>query len=138
MRKWSLVALAAVMIVALGGYFGLSSRVDASAQGCSDWVNQTNDRVNSARKLLYPADRPGAYQGSPQQAAQQLAVLFQDQQDSNPPSNAGQLNDDLIEAMTEGAAGLAAGSTLGAIQVTFAKSIIYNADARLVTYVKTC
>ncbi len=138
MRKWTLVALAAVVVVALGGYFGLGGRANASASGCEDWVNQTNDRVDTARTLLYPSDRPDAFQGSAQQASQELASLVQDQQGSEPPENAGQLNDDLIEAMSDGAAGLSAGGTTGAIQVTFAKSIVYNADARLVSFVKTC
>ena len=137
MRTWWLVAAAVVLAASVGGYFGMGARAGA-AQDCEDWVNQTNDRVNEARTYLYPADRLDAFQGSIEEAAEGLFILFEEQQASDPPENAGQLNDDLIEAFSDGAAGLAQGGTEGAILVNFAKSIVYNADARLVTFVETC
>ena len=137
-RTWWLVAAAVVLAVSVGGYFGMGARAGAGAQDCEDWINDTNDRVNEARTYLYPSDRLDAFQGSIDEAAEGLYVLFEAQADSDPPENAGQLNDDLIEAFSDGPSGLASGGTEGAIQVTFAKSIVYNADARLVTFVNTC
>ena len=109
-----------------------------AAQNCEDWVEQTNARVNDARRLLYPADRPDAFDGSAEQAADELVAIYDEQLASEPPDGAGQLNDDLVEAMSSGAEGLIGGGTDGAILFYFAKSIIYNADARLITVIEGC
>ena len=141
MKRWWLLAGLVVVGVVAGGSAWLASRpatAGAALQDCRDWVFATSDRVDSARSLLYPPDRPGAFTGSARDAAEELYVVFEEQADSEPPENGQQLNDDLVEAMSEGAAGLAGGGTTGTIQVAFAKSIIYNADARLVTLLNSC
>ena len=138
MRKWALVAAVAVIVAAVGGYFGGAARAGVRLQDCDDWVDQTNERVQFARSLLYPADRPGAFAGTAEEAAEELYILFEEQSDSEPPEAAEQLHDDLIEAMSVGAEGLASGGPDAATQVIFAKSIIYNADARLLGVVNTC
>ena len=137
MKTWWLVAAAVVLAASVGGYFGIDARAGA-AQDCEDWVNDTNDRVNEARTYLYPADRPEAFEGSFDEAAENLYVLFEEQNNTDVPDNAFQLHYDLIEAFSEGAAGLASGGPEATIQVNFAKSIVYNADARLVSFVETC
>ena len=138
MRKWALVIAAVAVVAAVAGYVGNGARAGSRAQDCEDWVNETNDRVNVARQLLYPADRPDAFEGSAEQAAEELYLLFEEQADSDPPDGGFQLNGDLIEAMSVGAEGLAAGGPDAATLVVFAKSIIYNADARLLSVVETC
>lgn len=65
MKKWMLVAAALVVVALAGGYYGATARAGAKLQGCEDWVDQTNARVQDARSLLYPADRPDAFQGTP-------------------------------------------------------------------------
>lgn len=139
MRKWWLLALAAVLAASIGGYFGFDARAGA-AQDCEDWSNQTNDRVNYARTLLYPAGRLDAFEGSADEAAGEMEAVLTEQENSEPPDEAaGIIHDDLIEAMTLGVEGLLAqGNVDPAVQISFAKSIIYNADARLFSYVNTC
>ena len=138
MRKWWLVAVAVVLAASVGGYFGFDARAGA-AQDCEDWANQTNERVNYARTLLYPIGRLDAFEGSPDQAAGELEAILGEQEAAEPPENAGIIHDDLIEAMSAGVEGLlGAGNVDPAVQISFAKSIIYNADARLVTFVNTC
>ncbi|MDP9366245.1 MAG: hypothetical protein M3Q10_18830 [Chloroflexota bacterium] len=138
MRKWWLVAIAVVLAASIGGYFGFDARAGA-AQDCEDWANQTNERVNDARTLLYPIGRLDAFEGSPDQAAGELEAILGEQEAAEPPENAGIIHDDLIEAMSAGVEGLlGAGNVDPAVQISFAKSIIYNADARLVTFVNTC
>ncbi len=139
MRRWSLLALAVVLAAAVGGYFGLGARVDARAQDCEDWTNQTNERVNDARTLLYPLGRIDAFEGSAVEAAQEMDLILQDQEQSEPPDGAGVLHDDLIEAMSAAVEGLSGGGAVAPeTQIVFAKAIIYNADARLVTFINTC
>jgi hypothetical protein len=128
---------AVVLLAAGGGYLGGTAWAGGRAQGCEDWVGQTNERVNAARGLLYPADRPGAFAGTPEQAAEQLSVLFEEQADSAPPEGARQVNGDLVEALSVGAEGLAAGGPEAAA-IVFAKAIVYTADARLLAVVNTC
>lgn len=138
MRRWWLLAVAAIIATSIGGYFGVNARA-GGAQDCEDWSRDTNDRVNAARTLLYPLDRLDAYQGSAEQAAGEMEAILQDQERSQPPGGAGNIHDDLIEAMTAGVEGLLqAGNIAPEVQITFAKSIIYNADVRLVTYINTC
>jgi hypothetical protein len=139
MRKWSLLALAVVLAGALGGYFGFGRTADVQAQDCDDYVSQTNERVNAARELLYPAGRLNAFEGSAEEAAQELANILADQENAEPPEGGGNLHDDLIEAMNAGVEGLIqSGNADPFTQIAFAKSIIYNADARLVTLINTC
>jgi hypothetical protein len=141
MRTWWLVAAVTAIGVVAGPSVWRELRPVAAGvrlQNCEDWVFATSDRVDAARSYLYPSDRPGAFAGSAREAAEELYVLFEEQADSAPPENGQQLNDDLVEALSEGASGLAGGGTVGAIQVTFAKSIVYNADARLVTLLNSC
>ena len=139
MRKWSLFALAVVLAGALGGYFGFGQSADAGAQDCDDYVTQTNERVNEARTLLYPGDRPDAFQGGPEEAAQIMAELLAEQEEAEFPEGGANLHNDLIEAMNTAVDGLIqTGQADPAVQITFAKSIIYNADARLVTLINSC
>lgn len=136
-RTLAIVLVVVAMVAGFGAYLR-DARAGGSLQGCDDWVQQTNDRVNDARTLLYPADRPGAFQGSAEQAAQELFAISEEQVNSEPPDGAGPLNDDLIEALTVGAEGLAAGGVDAAAQVVFAKAIVYNADVRLLAVIETC
>lgn len=139
MRKWSVLALAVVLAGALGGYFGFGRTADVQAQDCDDWVQETNERVNDARLLLYPADRLDAFQGSVDEAAQIMSEILVEQENASPPDGGGNLHDDLIEAMNVAVDGLiGTGSADPAVQITFAKSIIYNADARLVALNDSC
>jgi len=133
-----LVAVAVVLAASIGGYFGFDARAGA-AQDCEEWATETNERVNDARTLLYPLGRLDAFEGSADQAAGELELILQEQEASGVPENAGVIHDDLIEAMTAGVEGLlGAGNVDPAVQIAFAKSIIYNADVRLVTFVNTC
>lgn len=136
-RIW-VIAVAAVLAASVGGYFGLNANAGAG-QDCENWARDTNDRVNAARTLLYPLGRIDAYQGSAQQAASEMELILQEQENADVPDNAGNIHDDLIEAMTAGVEGLlGAGNIAPEVQITFAKSIIYNADVRLVSYIETC
>ena len=138
MRKLWVLALAAVLAASIGGYFGFDARAGA-AQDCEDWANQTNERVNAARTLLYPAGRLDAFEGSADQAASEMEFLLEEQESAEVPDGAGNIHDDLIEAMSAGVEGLlGAGNVDPTVQITFAKSIIYNADARLVTFINSC
>lgn len=125
--------VALVVVVSAGSaYFAANVTADARSQDCGDWIDETDERVQAARSLLYPSDRPGAFQGSVQQAAEEMFLLYEEQLNSAPPDGAGQLNDDLVEAMSVGAEGLAgSGGAAPETQIVFAKAIVYNADARL-------
>ena len=141
MKRWLAVLGAVVFVAMAGGYYLRATGADAAAQSCDDWVRQTDERVRTARVLLYPADRPGAFQGTAQEAAGELYILFEEQQASEPPEGAGQLNDDLVEALSVAAEALAAFGGSGAdveSQIVFAKAIIYNADVRLLTVFEQC
>ena len=133
MKMWLVALTAIVAAVAAGtGYYAATARADARLQDCGDWVDETNQRVQVARTLLYPSDRSEAFEGSPLQAAEELVALFDEQANSSPPEGAGQLNDDLLEAMSDGAIGLEGqGAAAPETLIVFAKAIIYTADARL-------
>ena len=138
MKRWWLVVLAVVLAASAGGYYGFGAQAGA-AQDCENWATETNDRVNAARTLLYPAGRIDAFEGSAEEAAQEMEFLLDEQANADVPENAGIIHDDLIEAMSEAVEGLSGtGAVAPELQVVFAKSIIYNADARLVTFLNTC
>lgn len=138
MRNWMLVIVAVIVAVGIGGVLGVSAP-NAGAQDCDDWVTETNDRVNAARTLLYPPGRLDAFEGSADEAAQEMDAIVQEQADSTPPDGGGDLHDDLIEAMSAGVEGLSGGGAADpATQIVFAKSIVYTADARLLALVETC
>jgi len=138
MRTWIVVILAVIVAVGVGGSMSLGSP-NAGAQDCDEWVTRTNDRVNAARTLLYPSGRIDAFEGTADEAAREMELILQEQEESSPPDGGGNLHDDLIEAMAAGVEGLS-GSSGGdpQTQIVFAKSIIYTADARLLTLVETC
>ena len=139
MRRWSLLALAVVLAAAVGGYVGFGERVDARAQDCEDYAVETNDRVNDARTLLYPLDRPDSFEGSADQAAQEMDAILAEQETASPPEGGGNIHDDLIEAMSAAVEGLSGtGNVAPEVQIAFAKSIIYNADVRLLSLIETC
>jgi hypothetical protein len=137
MRKWWLVAVAAVLAASVGGYLGFDARAGA-VQNCEDWANQTFDLVSEARTYLYEPERPDAFQGSDQERAQALFGIADELLNTEPPDDAGQIDGDLQEALQSAAAGYEAGGSDGATLVYFGKSIVYNADARLVTYLNGC
>ncbi|MDQ3466812.1 MAG: hypothetical protein M3411_01070 [Chloroflexota bacterium] len=138
MRTWTLVIFAVIVAVGVGGSINFGSP-NAGAQDCDEWVTRTNDRVNAARTLLYPPGRIDAFVGTADEAAREMEMILQDQEESSPPDGGGNLHDDLIEAMAAGVEGLSAGSAADPqTQIVFAKSIIYTADARLLTLVETC
>ena len=140
MRRWALTAAVMALLAAAAGYYAVGVRADARAQDCGDWINETNDRVQTARSLLYPQDRPGSQStGSAQGDAQELFALYEEQLNANPPDAGAQLHDDLLEALSVGAEGLAgSGAAAPETQIVFAKSIIYNSDARLLAVGDTC
>lgn len=134
------IAATLMVVVSLGLAYAraTSAGADSLAQECDTWVDQTNARVQDARVLLYPSDRPDAFAGTVEEAAQELLAIYQEQLGGEPPDGAGQLNDDLLEAMAVGAEGLATNSADAPLQIVFAKSIIYNADARLLLLAERC
>ncbi len=139
MRKLFVLAMLALVLV---GAAGIGARVTGAAgvpasQNCGDWVNETNQRLLDARSLLYPADRPGAFQGSIDQAAQEMAAITDEQFDADPPDAGEVLADDIQEALAAATAGLS-GDPNAPAQILFAKAIIYNADARLLAVNETC
>ena len=138
MRRWSLLALAVILAASVAGYFGTGARVDARAQDYEDYVNETRDRVNDARTLLYPGDRPDAFQGGPEEAADALLAIYDEQNVAEFPDGAEQIHYDLVEAMASGGEALATRGPDAGLQDVFAKSIIYNADAPLLALVETC
>jgi hypothetical protein len=134
MRTWILLAALAVVVAAAAtATAGYEARaLPSSAQDCGDWGNQTADRVETARLLLYPPERQGQSTGSAQGDAQALAALAQEQANSNPPDEGLNLSNDLIEAFSAGASALAGGQGGSPdAQVAFAKAIVYNADLRV-------
>jgi len=137
-RSTALAALALVLVGVLG--FGWQTQNASSApalQSCEDWVSETNDRLLDARTLLYPSDRPGAFQGSLDEAADIINGIADEQASADPPDNGEVLHDDLLEALSAAEAGLA-GDPNADVLILFAKSIIYNADARLLAVNETC
>lgn len=135
------IALAMLALVVVGGV-GVGSRVQSAAsapaaQSCDDWVGETNERLLDARSLIYPIDRPGAFEGSIDQAAQEMNAIAEEQLNADPPDEGEVLSDDIQEALFAATAGLS-GDPNADVQILFAKAIIYNADARLLAVNETC
>lgn len=129
MRKWAL--LAAVAVVLAGTLFAYAvPRESSAAQNCQDWGNQTLDRIQVGRQLLYPVERQTQTTGSLQGDAQALVNVAQEQANSNAPSEAADLNGDLVEALSAGANALNGGPSADA-QIALAKGVIYNASLRV-------
>lgn len=133
----TLFSLVAVGLVA-GSQFEVRP---AGASKCSDWGNDTSDRIAAARELLYPQERQTQTTGSLQGDAQALYQLAQDQANSSPPDTGFNLNGDLIEAMSAGSTALSGGGGGGGsaeAQIALAKGIIYNADLRIAYLLDGC
>ena len=141
MSRYVLTAIMVVIFAAgaLAGTF-VARPATGEAQGsCGDWLQQTSERVAEARFILYPVDRSGGTGRSPGQDAEILLQMADEQYQSNYPEGAVELNDDLAEAFTTGASGLGgAGGAAPETQITFAKAIVYNADARLIAVSENC
>ena len=139
-----LAVLAALVAFAGGIAVGISARPGAAVSArqsdeCIEWLTDTSERINIARQVLYPPERPGSAGGDPIQAAQALDQVAQEQAGSTYPDVAVELNGDLVEGFTAGAAGLAgAGPQAPETLITFAKAIVYNADARLIATSQEC
>jgi len=137
-RKALLLALLAIVVTA-SGLFAYDARALPSASKCSDWGNQTSDRIATARQLLYPQERQEQSTGSAQGDAQALYQLAQDQANSNPPDEGANLNGDLIEAFSAGSTALSGGGGGSPeAQIAFAKAIVYNADLRVAYLLDGC
>lgn len=135
------IALAALALTLVGAG-GLGTQVQGAvsapaAQSCEDWVGETNERLLDARSLIYPSDRPGAFEGSIDEAAQEMAAIADEQLDAEPPEEGQVLADDLQEALDAGIAALSGDPNAEAL-ILFSKAIIYNADARLLAVNETC
>lgn len=136
MKTWFL--LLALIVVGGAALFVSNTPVRSSAaQSCDDWGNDTADRVGIARQLLYPFERQEQSTGSIQGDAQALYDLAQEQANSRPPDEAFNLNGDLVEALSAGAAALSADPSADA-QIAFAKAIVYNADLRIAYLLDGC
>ena len=136
MKKWAL--LAAVAVVLAGTLFAYAvPRGSSAAQNCQDWSNQTLDRIEVGRQLLYPYERQTQSTGSAQGDAQALAGVAQEQANSNPPNGADNLNGDLVEAFSAGSNALYGGPSAEA-QIALAKGVIYNADLRVAYLLDGC
>jgi len=131
--KKALVILAAVLFLSgVTAFFGYQARAVPSAANCDDWSNDTAERIQTARQLLYPAERQEQTTGSVQGDAQALYELARDQANSEPPDEAFNLNGDLIEAFSAGSTALSGGGGAAPdAQIAFAKAIVYNADLRV-------
>jgi len=129
MKKW--ILLAAVAVVLAGTLFAYAvPRNSSAAQNCEDWGNQTLDRIEVGRQLLYPYERQTQTTGSAQGDAQALLNVAQEQANSSPPDGADNLNGDLVEAFSAGSNALYGGPSAEA-QIALAKGVIYNADLRV-------
>jgi hypothetical protein len=128
MKRWSLPVALVLVLVAAFAY--VSPRLSSAAQDCGDWANETSDRIEIGRQLLYPSERQEESTGSLQGDAQALYDVAQEQANSNPPDEAFNLNGDLVEAFSAGSNALVGGGASEA-QIAFAKAIIYNADLRV-------
>lgn len=136
MKTWSLPAALLLVLVAVLIVY-IPPRTSSAAQNCDRWGNDTADRVAIARQLLYPRERQEESTGSLQGDAQALYDIAQEQANSNPPSEAFNLNGDLVEALSAGANSLAGGGSSEA-QIAFAKAIVYNADLRIAYLLDSC
>ena len=134
-KRIGLVAI--VVIVVAAGMIGRSADALPLASKCSDWGNQTSQRVEQARLLLAPAELGGKSTGSTQGDAQALVQLAQNQAGTSPPSSGQKLNGDLIEAFSAGANALGGTGDPNA-QIALAKAIVYNADIRLAYLLDHC
>lgn len=138
MRKWPLIVATACVALTVLVAFAIPVGSTAS-QSCDDWGNQTSDRVAIARQLLYPRERQEQSSGSAQGDAQALFDLAQEQANSNPPNEAFNLSGDLTEAFSAGSTALIGGQGGSPeAQISFAKSIVYNADLRLAYFLDGC
>ncbi|HEV2073708.1 MAG TPA: hypothetical protein VGR29_08720 [Thermomicrobiales bacterium] len=136
MKKWSVpAALVLVLIAAVFAYALPGS--SSAAQNCDDWGNDTLDRIEIGRQLLYPRERQEESTGSLQGDAQALFDIAQEQANSNPPDEAFNLNGDLVEGFSAGANALS-GSGAAEAQIALAKGIIYNADLRVAYLLDGC
>jgi hypothetical protein len=127
MKKVLVILVAVLALSGTTAFFGYQARAVPSAADCDDWGNDTAERIQVARQLLYPAERQEESTGSVQGDA-----LAQEQANSDPPDEAFNLNGDLIEAFSAGSTALSGGSGSSPdAQIAFAKSIVYNADLRV-------
>jgi hypothetical protein len=132
MKKVLVILVAVLALSGTTAFFGYQARAVPSAADCDDWGNDTAERIQVARQLLYPAERQEESTGSVQGDAQALYELAQEQANSDPPDEAFNLNGDLIEAFSAGSTALSGGSGSSPdAQIAFAKSIVYNADLRV-------
>ncbi|MEJ7900636.1 MAG: hypothetical protein WKF63_02270 [Thermomicrobiales bacterium] len=136
MKKWMIPA-ALGLLVLVAAFAHTFPRTSSAAQNCDDWGNDTLDRVEIARQLLYPNERQEQSTGSLQGDAQALFDVAQEQASTNWPDEAFNLNGDLVEAFSAGANALAGGPSSEA-QIAFAKGIIYNADLRVAYFLDGC
>ena len=139
MRKGIALATLAVLLSAGIGAGLKTERVFGAPalQSCDDYVGETNDRLLEARTLLYPADRPGAFGGSIDEATDIMTEIANEQAQADAPDEGQTFHDDILEALTAAETGLLGGPDATA-QILFAKSIIYNADTRLLAINESC
>ena len=132
MKKALVIAVAVLLLAGAATVFGYQARAVPSAQDCEGWGNDTAERIQTARQLLYPVERQEQSTGSVQGDAQALYELAQEQANSEPPDEAFNLNGDLIEAFSAGSTALNGGGGASPdAQIAFAKAIVYNADLRV-------
>lgn len=138
MKKWFL--LSAIACVSIAAFAVVAGPVGSTAsQSCDEWGNQTSERVEIARQLLYPPERQEQTSGSAQGDAQALYDLAQEQANSNPPDDAFNLSGDLTEAFSAGSTALIGGQGGSPeAQIAFAKSVVYNADLRIAYFLDGC
>lgn len=135
-KRLALVAL--LIVIAAAGFIAHGARaVPLAASSCTNWGNQTSQRVNQARQLIEPAELGGKSTGSAQGDAQALVQLANNQAGTSPPSSGQKLNSDLVEGFSAGANALAGTGDPNA-QMALAKAIVYNADVRLAYLLDHC
>ncbi len=141
MRKLLVLATFAVVASGFAVFAAVGLPRAGDAQGdCRGYLSDTADRLSVARTILYPVERSGGTDQSPQQDAQVLFGLGQEQLNAGGPAEADEFNGDLAEALAAGAEALGGGGGGAApeTQIAFAKSIIYNADVRLDLVAQFC
>lgn len=141
MRKMFVLAACAAMASGFAVFAGVGLPSAGDAQGdCRGYLADTAERLSAARTILYPVERSGGTGQSPQQDAQVLFQLGQEQLNAGGPQEADEFNGDIAEALAAGAEALGGGGGGAApeTQITFAKAIIYNADARLDLVAQYC
>lgn len=140
-KKLLVFAALAVLASGFAVFAGVGLPRAGDAQGdCRGYLADTADRLSAARTILYPVERSGGTGQSPQQDAQILFQLGQEQLNAGGPAEANEFNGDLAEALAAGAEALGGGGGGAApeTQIAFAKSIIYNADVRLDLVAEFC